>query len=70
MRAKLSLLQERRRVAREGARMVFSGIAPAAGLADDERRMAIETGLEFVDVEGDYPTLLEQSDWLAGAWWG
>ena len=50
--------------------MVFSGIAPAAGLADDERRMAIETGPEFVDVEGDYPTLLEQSDWLAGAWWG
>ena len=28
--------------------MVFSGIAPAAGLADDERRMAIETGPGFV----------------------
>ncbi len=63
MPAKLSLLQECRRVARAGATMVFSVIAPADALSVIERRIAIESGPEFVDVEGDYPTLLEQSDW-------
>jgi hypothetical protein len=43
--------------------MVFSVIAPATALSEAERRFAIESGSEFVDVDGDYPTLLEQSDW-------
>jgi SAM-dependent methyltransferase len=60
---KRALLQECRRVARDGARMVFSVIAPAPGLSDAGRLMAIESGPEFVDVDGDYPTLLEQCDW-------
>jgi ubiquinone/menaquinone biosynthesis C-methylase UbiE len=63
MPAKLALLKECRRVACEGASMVFSVIAPAAELSDAERRFAIESGPEFVDLEGSYPTLLEQSDW-------
>jgi SAM-dependent methyltransferase len=63
MPAKLELLHECRRVARAGAPMVFSVIAPAATLSEAERGLAIESGPEFVDVDGDYPTLLEQSDW-------
>jgi SAM-dependent methyltransferase len=63
MPAKLELLRECRRVARAVSPMVFSVIAPAAALSDAERRLAIESGPEFVDVDGDYPTLLEHSDW-------
>ena len=63
MPAKLELLRECRRVARAGAPMVFSVIAPAAALSEVDRQLAIESGPEFVDVDGDYPTLLEQSNW-------
>jgi ubiquinone/menaquinone biosynthesis C-methylase UbiE len=63
MAAKLELLRECRRVARAGAPTVFSVIAPAPALSEGDRRLAIESGPEFVDVDGDYPTLLEQSDW-------
>jgi SAM-dependent methyltransferase len=63
MPAKLSMLQACRRVAREGARMVFSVIAPASSLSPSERQIAIESGPEFVDVDGDYAVLLEQSGW-------
>jgi SAM-dependent methyltransferase len=63
MPAKVALLEECRRVAREGASMVFSVIAPAAELSDAERRFAVESGPEFVDVDDDYRTLLEQSGW-------
>jgi hypothetical protein len=45
--------------------MVSSVIVPAAALSESEHRLAIESGPEFVDVTGDYPTLLEQSDWCA-----
>jgi SAM-dependent methyltransferase len=60
---KLSMLRECRRVTREGGRMAFSVIAPASGLTEGERRRAIETGPEFVDVDGDYATLLAESNW-------
>ena len=60
---KLKLLRECCRVARTGAPMVFSVILPAAALSGAERRLAIESGPEFVDVDGNYSTLLERSDW-------
>ena len=63
MPAKLSMLQACRRVACTGARMVFSVIAPVASLSASERQIAIDSGPEFVDVEGDYALLLEQSGW-------
>lgn len=63
MPAKLSMLQACRRVACTGARMVFSVIAPAASLSASERRAAIASGPAFVDVDGDYALLLEQSGW-------
>jgi SAM-dependent methyltransferase len=63
MPAKLSMLQACRRVACEGARMVFSVIAPAPSLSPSERQIAVESGPEFVDVDGDYALLLEQSGW-------
>lgn len=63
MPAKRSMLQACRRVAREGARMGFSVIAPASSLSPSARQIAIESGPEFVDVDGDYALLLEQSGW-------
>jgi ubiquinone/menaquinone biosynthesis C-methylase UbiE len=60
---KLAVLQACRRVAREGARTVFTVIAPAASLTDAERQIAIKSGPPFVDVPADYAVLLSQSDW-------
>ena len=37
--------------------------APASSLSPSERQIAIESGPEFVDVDGDYVLLLEQSGW-------
>ena len=60
---KLAVLQGCRRVARAGARMVFTVIAPAPSLAECERRVAIDSGPPFVDIPDDYAVLLDQSGW-------
>ena len=60
---KLLLLQTCRRVARAGAKMMFSVIVPTAGLSEAEHRTAIESGPPFVEVHGDYAALLGQSGW-------
>ncbi|MGF6970403.1 SAM-dependent methyltransferase [Paraburkholderia sp. WC7.3g] len=60
---KLAVLRGCRRVARAGARMVFTVIAPAPSLADSERQIAIECGPPFVDVPDDYAVLLDHSGW-------
>ena len=60
---KLAVLQGCRRVARGGARMVFTVIAPAPSLTESERRIAIESGPPCVDVPDDYAVLLDQSGW-------
>jgi SAM-dependent methyltransferase len=60
---KLGVLRACRRVARDGARTVFTVIAPAPALADSERRIAIASGPTFVDVPDDYAVLLDQSGW-------
>ncbi|MDQ6824940.1 MAG: class I SAM-dependent methyltransferase [Candidatus Eremiobacteraeota bacterium] len=60
---KLSVLMECRRVARAGAKMVFSVIAPAPGLSESDYREAIASGPAFVDVAGGYAQLLRDSDW-------
>ena len=43
--------------------MVFSVQALAPSLADSERRIAIESGPKFVDIDDDYAVLLDQSGW-------
>lgn len=63
MPAKLAMLQECRRVASPGHRMVFSVIAPAASLSESERQRALASGPEYVDVPEGYAALLEQSGW-------
>ena len=63
MPAKLSMLRSCRRVARVGARMVFSVIALPPSLSEVERQNAIEAGPPFVDVEEDYSHLLSHSGW-------
>jgi ubiquinone/menaquinone biosynthesis C-methylase UbiE len=60
---KLAVLRGCRRVARAGARMAFTVIAPAPSLADTERQIAIASGPPFVDVSDDYAVLLVQSGW-------
>ena len=60
---KLAVLRGCRRVARTGAKMVFTVIAPAPSLAKSERQIAIESGPPFVDVPDDYAVLLDQSGW-------
>ena len=60
---KLGVLRACRRVARDGARMVFTVIAPAPSLADFERRIATASGPTFVDISDDYAVLLDQSGW-------
>lgn len=62
-RDKLPILRACRRVAREGARTVFTVIALAPSLADSERQIAIESGPVFVDAPDDYAVLLGQSGW-------
>jgi SAM-dependent methyltransferase len=60
---KLAILRACRRVAREGARTVFTVIAPAPSLSDSERQIAVASGPVFVDVADDYAVLLGQSGW-------
>src|SRR5439155_12966631 len=60
---KLGVLRSCRRIARDGARMVFTVIALATSLADSERRIAIASGPTFVDSLYDYAVLLAQSGW-------
>jgi SAM-dependent methyltransferase len=60
---KLGVLRACRRVARDGARTVFTVIALTPSLADSERRIAIASGPTFVDSPDDYAVLLDQSGW-------
>lgn len=61
--AKLAMLEECRRVVRAGARMLFYVIAPATGLTENALAEACEAGPPFVDLEGDYPSMLAASGW-------
>jgi SAM-dependent methyltransferase len=60
---KLGVLRSCRRIARDGARMVFTVIALAPSLGNSERRIAIASGPTFVDSLDDYAVLLDQSGW-------
>jgi SAM-dependent methyltransferase len=60
---KLGVLRECRRVAREGAKTVFTVIALAPSLVESERHIAIDSGPQFVDAPDDYGVLLGQSGW-------
>jgi ubiquinone/menaquinone biosynthesis C-methylase UbiE len=60
---KLEMLQECRRVAKEGARMMFYVIAPTPGLSGSGLEKAREVGPPFVEMPCDYGELLEKSGW-------
>ena len=60
---KLGVLRACRRVARDGARTVFTVIAPAPSSTDSERRIATASGPKFVDTPDDYAILLDRSGW-------
>lgn len=60
---KLAMLQECRRVATEGARMLFYVIAPARGLSESDLEKACEVGPPFVGVPDDYENLIAASAW-------
>jgi ubiquinone/menaquinone biosynthesis C-methylase UbiE len=63
LEAKLTTLQECRRVIRLGGQMVFTviSIAPNLGIAD--REIAVQYGPPFVASTIDYPALLSMSGW-------
>lgn len=60
---KPGVLRACRRIARNGARMVFTVIAPAPSLPDAERQRATASGPRFVATEHDYADLLDRSGW-------
>ena len=60
---KNEMLAECRRVASDGATMLFSVIAVAQGLSTTDHHRAMEAGPPFVDAPGDYAELLSQSGW-------
>ena len=60
---KLELLQESRRVARDGARTHFSVILPAENISDAEYEEVATTGPPFVGLEGRYADLLSRAEW-------
>jgi len=64
---KLGVLRACRRVARAGARMVFTIIGLAPSLADSTRRIAIEAAPRFVETDDDYAVLLDRSGWRLGS---
>jgi len=63
MPAKEAMLSACRRVARPGARMVFSVIAPSHELSSAERSLAVASGPPHVEVDGDYADLLDRLGW-------
>ncbi len=60
---KREMLRECRRVASDGATMLFSVIAVTQGLTEAMHRSAVDAGPPFVDAPGDYAELLSQSGW-------
>jgi SAM-dependent methyltransferase len=61
--AKLATLRACHRVARAGAKMAFSVIAPAPSLSASELEIAIASGPAFVDAPGGYNLMLGQAGW-------
>ena len=60
---KLGVLQECRRVASDGASMLFSVIAIPQNLTEAEHSRAVDAGPPFVDAPEDYAELLSQTGW-------
>jgi SAM-dependent methyltransferase len=60
---KQEMLNECRRVARAGARMLFYVIAPAEGLNEEDMAESIDAGPPFVGLQGDYATMLNTAGW-------
>jgi len=60
---KVAMLIECRRVAKDGANMLFYVIAPESGLSDADLDRACKVGPPFVAVADDYDELLGESGW-------
>ena len=60
---KIEMLEECRRIAMDGANMLFSVIATAQDLSDADYERAIEVGPPFVEAPYGYAALLEQCGW-------
>ena len=64
---KRETLDECRRVAREGATMVFTVISIAPGLDAASHSIAVDSGPPFVESECGYPELLDRFGWSIDA---
>jgi ubiquinone/menaquinone biosynthesis C-methylase UbiE len=60
---KLELLQESRRVARDGARTNFSVILPTENISSSEYEEVVITGPPFIGLDGCYADLLAEAGW-------
>lgn len=60
---KCEVLGECRRVARTGARMVFTVISVAPGLSDEDYERASFLGPEFIESEAGYKNMLADTGW-------
>jgi SAM-dependent methyltransferase len=60
---KREMLRECRRVASDGASMLFSVIAISPCLLYADQRRAVEAGPPFVEAPGDYADLLSEAGW-------
>ncbi len=63
LKNKRAVLENCRRVLRDGGRMAFTVISVAPDLSRGDRERAVEFGPPFVESETDYPTLLGQTGW-------
>jgi len=62
--AKVATLNECRRIARAGGRMVFTVIFPALNLPSADYELALQFGPPFVATAIDYPTMLLETGWV------
>jgi ubiquinone/menaquinone biosynthesis C-methylase UbiE len=60
---KIEMLRECRRIATDGANMLFSVIATARNLSDADYERAIEAGPPFIEAPDGYDVLLEACGW-------
>jgi len=63
LEAKIAVLAECRRVARDARRMVFSTISFAPSLSSADHRQALTAGPPFMTASSDYPAMLSKTGW-------
>jgi len=61
---KRAVLQQCRKVIRANGRMAFTVISLAPGLNQSDHTRALDNAPDFIEAEGDYRALLEETGWV------